>query len=703
LKKSLLLLLLASSITSSTLAKETKTNIDRKALVARHNPVINKIDNMEPLTVGNGDFAFTADATGLQTLHEYYSTGIPLGTLSNWGWHSELNNSNYSLEQSLKNYNTYGREVSYASDMNSEAAKYLRANPHRMDLGKVGFLFNGEEIKTGDIKNVKQELNLWEGIIKSSFNLHEDLIKVETCANPNASGIAVKVKSSKENNLAIAFDFSYASAQWGKDPCDWNNPGKHSSVLLDKSNNSFLIKRVVDSTVYYVKVSWTGKAIFNLAGQHRFFLTFPTQKEIEFTWHAYAAMPKNSASSVKEIFAQSVKYWQKFWISGGAVDLSGSTDPRAKELERRIVLSQYLTAVNCSGSVPPQETGLVCNSWFGKPHLEMHWWHSAHFALWQRPELLEKSLSWYKKIFPVAKNLAVRQGYEGVRWPKMVGPDGAETPSNVAVFLIWQQPHPIFYAELLYRAKKDRALLERYKEIVFESANFMASYAKWDEKNKCYVLGPPLIPAQEIYHASETKNPPYELSYWKFGLSVAQKWRVRLGMQRDKKWDDVIKNLSKLPVRNGIYLNTETATNTFEDKFNINDHPSVVGTFGMLPNDEVDKEIMRSTLKQVMQNWNWKTTWGWDYPLLAMTAARIGEPEIAIDALLLDVQKNTYLINGQNFQEDRLPVYLPGNGGLLAAIAMMAAGWDGAPKINAPGFPQNGKWVVKCENINPAP
>jgi hypothetical protein len=45
--------------------------------------------------------------------------------------------------------------------------------------------------------------------------------------------------------------------------------------------------------------------------------------------------------------------------------------------------------------------------------------------------------------------------------------------------------------------------------------------------------------------------------------------------------------------------------------------------------------------------------------------------------------------------------YFPANGGLLYATAMMAAGWDGAPKHPAPGFPQD--WVVNWEGLHPAP
>ena len=41
--------------------------IDRHALVTRHNPTITAVDRSAPFMVGNGNLAFTADITGLQT------------------------------------------------------------------------------------------------------------------------------------------------------------------------------------------------------------------------------------------------------------------------------------------------------------------------------------------------------------------------------------------------------------------------------------------------------------------------------------------------------------------------------------------------------------------------------------------------------------------------------------------------------------
>jgi hypothetical protein len=90
--------------------------------------------------------------------------------------------------------------------------------------------------------------------------------------------------------------------------------------------------------------------------------------------------------------------------------------------------------------------------------------------------------------------------------------------------------------------------------------------------------------------------------------------------------------------------------------------------------------------------------------MMAMTAARLGEGKTAIQALLMDKAKNRYLANGHNPQGPTLPLYLPGNGGLLYATALMAAGWDGAPAgQHAPGFPDDGKWVVKWEGLKKAP
>ena len=132
------------------------------------------------------------------------------------------------------------------------------------------------------------------------------------------------------------------------------------------------------------------------------------------------------------------------------------------------------------------------------------------------------------------------------------------------------------------------------------------------------------------------------------------------------------------------------------------DHPSMVYALGPVPaTDLVEPEVIRATLHDVLADWDWASTWGWDYPALAMTATRLHEPETAIAVLLRETPKNAFSRNGHNRQTGSLPLYLPGNGGLLAALALMVAGWDGSGPC--PGFPRDGTWTVRHEGFVRSP
>jgi len=688
------------------MAGNTAQAIDRQALVERHKIIITKVDALSPLSLGNGRFTFTADVTGLQTFPDAYQNGIPLTTMAEWGWHSFPNPQGYKQADTFVDVQTGGRKVPYNINQKCEAASWLRANPHQTSLAKIAFFLkkaDGSVANANDITNIHQELDLWTGLLTSSFELEGKKVLVKTVCHPKLDNIAFEVQSDliTENRLTVEIAFPYANGKWGKDPADWSMPQMHDTKLKKQSATQVQIVHNMDSLNYNCKIKFPSGTQIEQKQKHHYILK-PSSDENE--WECsieFAEKTKNKSISDYNTTAQkSIEYWKHFWTTGASVDLSASTDPRWKELERRIVLSQYLTAIQSAQKYPPQETGLTCTSWFGKFHLEMHWWHGAHFALWNRMELLAPSLEWYKTILPAARKIAKRQGYEGARWPKMVGPQGQDSPSAIGPLLIWQQPHPIYYAELCYRENPSMQVLEKYKDIVFETAKFMASYASWNDKRKCFELGPPLVSAREFNASTyeQNKNPAFELAYWRWGLLKANEWRKRLGMPIEPKWENVANQLAPWPLKNGKYVEQETMP--------VDDggHPCMLGAFGILPESpQLDKKIMEKTLEHVLAHWQWNDTWGWDYPMMAMTAARLGRSDLAIQSLLLDVGKNTYLPNGHNYQKEDLPCYLPGNGGILAAVAMMAAGWDGSPDKNAPGFPDDGKWIVRWENLKKMP
>jgi hypothetical protein len=84
------------------------------------------------------------------------------------------------------------------------------------------------------------------------------------------------------------------------------------------------------------------------------------------------------------------------------------------------------------------------------------------------------------------------------------------------------------------------------------------------------------------------------------------------------------------------------------------DHPAVLCTLGLLPLlPMTDTAIMHATFNWIRDNWSWQHTWGWDFAMAAMTATRLGLQEKAIEALLMPVDRNTWLVSGHNYQ-DRL-------------------------------------------------
>jgi hypothetical protein len=686
-------------------SEQTRRSIDRESLVRRHNPINTRIDPLSALSLGNGSFAFTADITGLQTLEQEYENTMPLCTMSEWGWHTTPKPAHLVNEQlRLVKYDTHGRTVEYhtSSQGQTELFNWLRENPHKLHLGRIA-LWRVDQperrIEASDIKVVRQELDLWRGRLRSVFELDGKSVIVTSAIHPTKDLLAVELESELVRNgkLGVCFKFPYGSP--GMSAADLAQPAKHQTKIIETAPDRTRLMRSLDSDKYGVAIGWEDKARISQVDQHSLLLKNETDRpRLAFTTYFTRGDFDPQVPTVAETLRSAETHWRHFWTTGGAIALQSSSDQRAHELERRIVLSQYLTAIQCAGTIPPQETGLTVNSWYGKFHLEMHWWHASHFALWNRLPLLERSLAWYETILPQARELARSQGYNGARWPKMVGPEGRDSPSPIGPLLIWQQPHPIFYAELCYLSHADRATLHRYADLVFESAMFMSSYAYLDKATNRYVLGPPVIPAQENHPARETWNPTFELAYWRFGLSLARRWRERLGMRRSGDWDRVIDKLSPLPTRDGVYLAHENCPQTYTERNH--DHPSMLGALGVLPGQGVDAETMRRTLRKTLAEWKWDQTWGWDYPLTAMTAARLGERKIAVDALLMVTEKNRYLRNGHNYQRPNLPCYLPGNGGLLYAIALMAGGWKGAPNTNAPGFPNDGSWKVRSEGLN---
>ena len=700
--RSVLLLLIFSSATIH--AQEVPYGtIDRKAVVSRHNLILKDPHCSGPTQVGNGHFAYGFDITGMQTFNDQFTT------MSDWSWHStKPPKGTKPSDFKLTSVNTHGRMVDYDLPNPKQPAltQWLASNPHKFNLGRIGLLLkkiDGSNAKLNDLQNTVQYFDLWTGISESSFALEGVPVKVTTVSGSHHDIVGFKIESPliKTGQLGIFIEFPYASLKYFSNGSDYKSPLLHHTKLIVTNKNAVSFNRQLDTTFYQVSCKWTGNGKIKKQKEHRYiFSPDRNVQSVEYVFAFSTSKINYQLPSFSEIRKNSSTYWPSFWKSGGAIDLSQSKYPRWFELERRIVLSQYVMAINAAGNYPPSETGLVNNSWYGRFHYEMYWWHAAHYALWDRWPLLNKSLHVYQDNLDASMKRANHQGYTGARWPKCTGPNGREWPDVTHAFLIWQQPHPIFFAELDYRAHPTLQTLKKWDQIVEQTADFLASYAFRDSSRNEYILGPPIKTVPENNDPLTTQNPAFELSYWRFGLQTAQEWRKRLKLAPNPKWNSVLKKLAPLPVQDSLYVQWENIDSMWT-KYNY-EHPAMTGVFGVLPGYGVDSIIMQKTLAKVEKVWDFNRVWGWDFPMVAMDAARLGHADQAVNMLLYASPRFSFDEHGFVGGGNPYP-YIPSNGGLLYAVAMMTAGWDGDKNVAEPGWPKDPSWVIKWEDLKKAP
>ena len=694
--------------------------IDRETLISRHSPALRAIDYDSPFTVGNGGFAFTADVTGLQSFHTaYHEKGIPTETLSRWAWVSDSNPDGYRLADAYRAFNHPDGSIhGYPTNAGSPAGQWLRRNPRIHPLAQISLDWrkkDGSSFVPADVHDIDQRLDLWNGTLHSRYTLDGHAVDVATACLPDSDTVLVRIDSdlvaSGLLGVKLAFPRGHDLKVKHTPGYDWTRPESHRSEIVSPTR----ILRHVENLDYAVSLSLPAK---KSAGLPHTFLVHaePGRRVLELAINFARSAADTTPSFNLERVA---RHWAGFWRQSAAADFTGSTAPLAAKLERRIVVSQYLTAIQMAGETPPAESGLTCATWYGKHHTEMVWWHAAHFALWGHPELLARNLDWFAARLPEARAIATERGLRGARWAKMVGPDLRESPGGNPL-IVWNQPHPIYLAELLRRASPDpAATLARYGDLVQETAECLAAMVWLDPKRDRYVLGPPLWIAQEIYDQSSSQNPGYELAAWRWSLQLAQTWRELRHLPREPRWDDIVARLSPLPEKDGKYVALESNPDTWDNRESRHDHPSMLMSLGVLPaTDFVDRATMLRTLDAVLHDWDWETKiWGWDYPMIAMTAARLGRPDLAVDILLRDGPNNRYLPNGHCPQrpESRsardtspgrprydLGAYLPANGAFLSAVALMLGGWDGAGG-EYPGLPRDGTWTVRAEGWRALP
>lgn len=382
---------------------------------------------------------------------------------------------------------THGRNVSYDipdPDL-PEISQWLIGNPNRVNLGSIGLSFKGQTLSASDISEPRQELHLWNGFITSKFQVDGTPVEIVTQGDLETDAVAFEIKSDlvASGDLEVQFDFPYPPIHSAEHKYEvfagvYDFPLNHTTELVrdgDQNRSNLTVTHIcheMQETEYYVNLRWEASEASSppptlrrneppgstSKAAHRYTLA-PGRRDTDhvscprscpspprrLAFTAHFAPTKQTPTPPSVIRARSSAAWAAYWSEGGFVDvMAGSANPKATELQRRIILSQYHVRVNSASRrrpQPPQESGLVNNGWYGKFHMEMVVWHCAHWATWGRQSLFDGIFPGiYERFLGSSRERARRMGWDGARWPKMTeAVTGRSSPGGINGLLMWQQ------------------------------------------------------------------------------------------------------------------------------------------------------------------------------------------------------------------------------------------------------------------------
>lgn len=589
-----------------------------KKVVNRYDRYLNKIDVKNPLSVGNGDLAFTADITGTHTLFDLYED-IPLSIISNKLWIKK------DVTEELKYDDVYGKKYMLYKKNQGDLFDKKRRYPHKFNLMHFIILYKGSKLDYSKIKSINQKLDLYEGILYSSFIYDGQNVNTKLFIFQDHDEIVFQMNSSTDFSLMLKPLYP-----------SYEKKGYIDNNVDFKINKDSIYLRYDDENEYTLKYQSNEKLLQN-----------------------GACIVINNASNLSlNIAIDEIKpgtLMDSFWNEDNGIIIDND------KLVERMVLSKYLLKVNSSGIYPPAESGLTYNNWNSKFHLEMHLIHSLWLIYNNHLNDFVKSLDYYDSIYNEALKRAELNGYKGIRFPKMTSPDGLDSPSNIGPLLIWQQPHIVFILQEIYFMYNKIDILQKYERIMSGVIDFMISFLTVSD-DKVQMLDP-ILECSEHIPVEKCINSMFEIEYFRYVFKrQGQIDELLYGKQRHN-YNFYVENLVKPKISNQIYLRSH---GIIDDKDIYPDHPTEVFAYSYFKSDVIEDNIMNKTLDFCLEQLDLTTFWGWDFPFMGMCALKLGRVSESIEITTMESQNNMYLYNGHNTSpREDLKIYLPGNGAYL--------------------------------------
>ena len=152
----------------------------------------------------------------------------------------------------------YGRKVPYATAPRGRRRlfNYLRENPHKLNLGRIGLVLDGNALLPEQVSAGRICAGFVEGGGDEPISFWRAAVEVTTCCHGERDGIGVRIGSGLLENgrLGVQMEFGYASLASTSDGADWVKQDGHSTEIVSSDAHGMRLARRVDATVVGVQV-----------------------------------------------------------------------------------------------------------------------------------------------------------------------------------------------------------------------------------------------------------------------------------------------------------------------------------------------------------------------------------------------------------------------------------------------------------------
>jgi len=270
-----------------------------------------------------------------------FSTLMAGNIMTHWAWHSfPLPEGATMADVPETGTIETGRLVGEMKQASAkpEVRSWMFQNPHGFNLGRLRLTdAAGKVITVEQLANPTRTLDLWKGVQTAEYTFNEHPVKVQTTVHPDIDQVAVRIESDLigTGELAVELEFPYPvgsvrnelqSPWYGK----WDLDDRHRTQVVRTPGRADIV-RTLDQTEYSVSWKWSDplSGFEEMPANHLFRLKGAKgTRLLEFVC-AFGLKKPGELAGFEKTKTASVENWQKYWMSGGAIDLSESRAPRS--------------------------------------------------------------------------------------------------------------------------------------------------------------------------------------------------------------------------------------------------------------------------------------------------------------------------------------------------------------------------------------